>query len=153
MACILGNTSEIFFPKLDMHSDLINFASIYPSLLDQLEYEAVICNSDKEARNSMHLIQEKKYPVFLFKTDTSGEKLYEEFYTETEECTLDRFNSLGVISKKAIYSVKVINVIIGELKSLLEKSGTSKSDIIKWLKKYIPEFEHIETGNTLDNKM
>jgi FlaA1/EpsC-like NDP-sugar epimerase len=153
MACILGNTSEIFFPKLNMHLDLINFASIYPSLLDQLEYEAVICNSDKEARNSMHLIQEKKYPVYLFKTDTSGEKLYEEFYTETEEYALDRFNSLGVISKKAIYNVKVINVIIEELKSLLEKSGTSKSDIIKWLKKYIPEFEHIETGITLDNKM
>jgi FlaA1/EpsC-like NDP-sugar epimerase len=153
MACILGNTSEIFFPKLNMVQDLINFSNIYPTLLNEMEYEAIICNSEIEARNSMYLLKQKKYPVHLFKTDTSGEKLYEEFYTETESFSLDRFNALGVISKKAIYDLEEINSIISELLNLLEKPGVSKSDIVNWLKKYIPEFDHIETGLTLDNKM
>jgi len=153
MSCILGNNSEIFFPKLDMKNDLINFAKIYPLLLDEMNYEPVIYNSDKDARNAMNLINQNKYPVFLFKTDTSGEKLFEEFYTETEDYTLNRYISLGVISKKSIYEAKEMSIIIDELKALLAQPEIIKSDIVCWLKKYIPEFEHIETGLTLDKKM
>jgi FlaA1/EpsC-like NDP-sugar epimerase len=153
MACILGNTSEIFFPKLDKKRDLINFANIYPLLLNELQYKPLVCNSDKEARDSMHLLKAKKYPVYLFKTDTSGEKLYEEFYTDAEQYTLDKFNALGVISKRAIYDLEEFNLIIQELKRLFEKPNISKVEIIDWLEKYIPEFEHIETGLMLDNKM
>lgn len=153
MACVLGKTAEIFFPKLDMENDLINFASIYPPLLKGLGYEPFICSSDEEARNSMHLIKERKYPVFLFKTDTSGEKLYEEFYTDEEEFELNRYNALGVISKKGTYTTDQFNDIIQELNNLLLKNDTNKSDIVSWLKKYIPEFEHIETGLNLDTKM
>lgn len=153
MACILGNNSEIFFPKLDMRKDLINFASIYPVLLDSMNYEPVIYNSDNEARNNMSLIAQNKYPVYVFKTDTTGEKLFEEFYTETEEYTLKRYNSLGVITKKSSYTTHEMSSIMDELNALFAKSDVSKSDIVNWLKRYIPEFEHVETGLTLDKKM
>jgi FlaA1/EpsC-like NDP-sugar epimerase len=103
MACILGKTGEIFFPKLDMRKDLVNFAEIFPPLLNVFGYEPLICYSEKEARDSIHLIAEKKYPVFLFKTDTSGEKLYEEFYTNHEIIDLIRYKELGVISKTSTY--------------------------------------------------
>jgi FlaA1/EpsC-like NDP-sugar epimerase len=153
LACILGNTAEIFFPKLDMEKDLVNFADIFPPFLDKLGYQPFICQSEKEARENMHLLKEKKYPVYLFKTDTSGEKLYEEFYTETEHYSLERYHALGVISKKAVYNTTESGKIIDELKTLLAKTDTSKPEIVNWLKKYIPEFEHIETGLSLDKKM
>ena len=101
----------------------------------------------------MNLLKEKKYPIYLFNTDTSGEKLYEEFYTDDEYYELDKYNALGVISKKAKYSIIDFNKIIEDLKYLLLKEETAKPDIITWLKKYIPEFQHIETGKKLDNKM
>jgi len=153
MACILGNTAEIFFPKLDMKNDLINFADIFTPLLNELGYEPFICHSEVEARTHMYLMREKKYPVYLFKTDTSGEKLYEEFYTDEEQIFTDRFAALGVISKEASYNSLEFGGIIDELKIVLSKPDTSKSDIVLWLKKYIPEFEHIETGLSLDKKM
>lgn len=153
LACILGATSEIFFPKLDMKTDLIRFADIFPLLLTKLGYEAHICHSEEEARGAMHLLSHGKYPVFLFATDTSGEKLYEEFYTEEEIFSLERYQALGVISKKAKYSIVEMDQIILELKQLLNRDKTAKSDIVEWMQKYIPEFEHIETGLSLDKKM
>jgi FlaA1/EpsC-like NDP-sugar epimerase len=153
LACILGNSKEIFFPKLDMENDLINFADIFPSLLKELGFEPLIFESDQKARESIHLIAEGKYPVFVFKTDTSGEKLYEEFYTDDESIAMDRFNALGVISKEPIYSTQKFGQIFEELNKLLDKEQLQKNEIVIWLKKYIPEFEHIETGMGLDKKM
>jgi FlaA1/EpsC-like NDP-sugar epimerase len=153
MACILGKTAEIFFPKLDMRKDLVNFADIYPALLHELGYEPYICSSEEEARRKVWMIREKKYPVFLFRTDTSGEKLYEEFYTEEENYILDRYNALGVIKKAPSYNVQAFDSIITELRQLLAKQKTTKADVVQWLSKYIPEFKHIETGFGLDRKM
>lgn len=153
MACILGNTAEIFFPKLDMRNDLVNFSEIYPFLLSELGYEAFVCDTEEEAKQNMHLIKEKKYPVYLFKTSTSGEKLYEEFYTDDEKYTLDRFHALGVISKCASFNIEEFDKVIKELEQLLAASDTRKIDIVRWLTQYIPEFKHIETGVGLDKRM
>jgi FlaA1/EpsC-like NDP-sugar epimerase len=153
LACILGNTAEIFFPKLDMKNDLVNFADIFPAILKEKGYQPFICSSEEEAKNSMGLLKENKYPVYLFKTDTSGEKLYEEFYTDDEQYSLDRFTALGVITKKPTYSIFQFDQIIQELRDIFDKPDTTKADIVLWLKKYIPEFEHVETGLSLDKKM
>jgi FlaA1/EpsC-like NDP-sugar epimerase len=153
LACIMGNSREIFFPKLDMENDLINFADIFPPLLKELGFEPVVLDSDQKARASTHMINEGKYPVFVFKTDTSGEKLFEEFYTDDESFDLGRFNALGVISKEPTYTTKTFGEIFKELYMLLDKEKLQKHEIVAWLKKYIPEFEHIETGMGLDKKM
>ncbi|MES2372514.1 MAG: polysaccharide biosynthesis protein [Bacteroidota bacterium] len=153
MACILGNSAEIFFPKLEMQKDLINFVDFVAPLLKEFGYEPLICQTEWEARNSMHKIKEGKYPVYLFKTDTSGEKLYEEFYTDEEAYKLNKFEALGVIEKKPPYEIAAFDTIINELEHLLAKEETVKSDIVSWLHKYIPEFEHVETGLSLDKKM
>lgn len=153
LACILGKTAEIFFPKLDMQNDLINFADIFTPLLNSFGYEPYICNSEEEAKRCIELINKKKYPVYLFKTDTSGEKLYEEFYTDNENYNLEKFHSLGVISKTVSYNISQINCILDELKNLFKNDDTTKDHIVSFLCKYIPEFSHIETGKSLDKKM
>jgi FlaA1/EpsC-like NDP-sugar epimerase len=153
MACVLSKTAEIFFPKLDMVKDLLNFADFVTPLLAEFGYVPLVCGSDKEARECVFLIKEGKYPVYFFQTDTSGEKLFEEFFTDDEVCSLDRYQALGVISKKAIYTSDDFQKIISGLRTLLNRPDNTKADIIQWLKKYIPEFNHIETGLGLDKKM
>ncbi|WP_373495717.1 UDP-N-acetylglucosamine 4,6-dehydratase [Aquiflexum sp.] len=153
MACILGKNREIFFPKLDMEKDLIKFADIFPVLLKHLGYEPVIFNSDSDARKNISLIKEGKYPVYVFETNTSGEKMFEEFYTDDEDFDLGKFNALGVLSKSPTYKTEQFDVIFKELYDLLENPKLEKSQIVSWLKKYIPEFQHIETGISLDKKM
>jgi FlaA1/EpsC-like NDP-sugar epimerase len=153
MACILGNNSEVFFPKLDMVNDLVNFADIYTPLLNVFGYIPIIVESEEKAKEYIIHSKKRRYPVFLFKSNTSGEKLYEEFYTNDESVELNKFKSLGFISKKAAYTKHEMDKIIFELKSVLEQDNISKIDIVNLLKKYITNFEHIETGIGLDSKM
>ena len=101
----------------------------------------------------MRIVEQNKYPVYLFKTDTSGEKLYEEFFTESEIYDMKKFNTLGVISKHSNYSHSDFNLIIAELENLLVKEDVTKLDIIHWLNNYVKDFRHIETGLGLDGKM
>lgn len=154
LACILGNSGQIFFPKLDFEKDLVNFKDIlYKLLKEKFSYEPFICVSAEEARDSMQLLKEGKYPVHLFKSDTSGEKLYEEFFTEEEILQMSLFDALGVINKEPTYTITDFNNIIQDLKELLGSPGVSKKDIVSWLRKYISDFDHIETGLNLDSKM
>jgi hypothetical protein len=152
LACIIGKSREIFFPKF-VHHDMINFVEFLEPLLHEHGYVPHYFASEKEAKASMHIIKEKKYPVYLFSTDTSGEKLYEEFYTETEIYDIQKFNALGVISKSSDTKLSDYRNIINELESLLSMSNISKAQIVNWLNKYITDFKHIETGLGLDEKM
>lgn len=153
MACILGRTGEIFFPKLDMQKDLIKFSDILPEFLKQEGFEPLYASSEQEARENVDKIENKKYPVYLFETNTSGEKLYEEFYTEDEDFYLDTFHALGVIKKRASYSLNEMNQLLDNLNRLFLEEQLSKSEIVNWLKSCIKDFDHIETGIGLDSKM
>lgn len=153
MACILGRSGEIFFPKLDMKKDLIKFSDILPEFLKQEGFEPLYASSEQEAKKNTDKIANKKYPVYLFETNTSGEKLYEEFYTEEEVCNLEKYNALGVISKGPTYSMENMSKCMNELEGLLKKSNLSKAEVVSWLKDKIENFEHNETGIGLDSKM
>lgn len=153
MACILGKNSDVFFPKLDMVNDLVNFSEIYGPLLNNFGFEPLIVDSEEIAKEKVSEMKMGKYPVFLFKSNTSGEKLFEEFYTDDENVELNKFNSLGYISKNATYSKDEMDIILNELKTILSFDNTTKKDIVNLLKKYITNFDHIETGLGLDSKM
>jgi FlaA1/EpsC-like NDP-sugar epimerase len=153
LACILGKSKEIFFPKLDMQNDLIKFADILPVFLASCNLKPLICESEEDAKANINKISEGYYPVYFFNTNTSGEKLYEEFYTDDEEFNLLRFQALGIITKEPTFSLVNMNQHINELDLLLGKEDLSKAEIITWLKDKIKEFEHIETGIGLDSKM
>lgn len=153
LACMLGNSGEIFFPKLD-EEEMTYFKEITEDFFKQSNREIVVCSSDKEAiEKSKNLQPLDPYPVYFFESDTSGEKLYEEFYTETDIVDQETFSSLGVIKNARKLPKAEIESTILELKKLMDSGNYDKSSIVELLQKYIPDFQHIETGKTLDQKM
>jgi len=155
MACILGKSGEIFFPKLDYDRDMKTFSEMAEKLLQELGYVPEYCSTEAEAKEKALRLNENStsYPVLFFKTDTSGEKKFEEFYTPGEEIDMDTFHNLGVIKNAKRKSIEEIQPIFDQLNSLFEDSAIGKADVVHLLKEILPGFRHIETGKSLDQKM
>lgn len=154
LSCILGENRAIFFPKLK-EAQMMTFDAIGTALLKEQGYEPLLCSSDEEAiEKAKNLCTgSNKYPVHYSISDTSGEKPYEEFVTDEETADYDRFSSLGVIEGKTIPDKKRVAELFAELYSAFSKEETSKEEIVTIIKNYLPNFEHIETGKSLDSKM
>ncbi len=153
LACFLGDSGEIFFPKLE-HEKLTNFKEITINFFNQLNREILVCKSENEAKNKSTTISKTDpYPVYFFESDTTGEKLFEEFITDKDEVDYIKFSSLGVIKNTEKISKSKIESIIFELKKLIDSENYTKSSIVNFLKQHIPNFQHIETGKSLDQKM
>lgn len=154
LSCLLGENREIFFPKLE-EAQMMTFDAIGTKLLHEYGYEILECSSDREAleramdlRNGSNL-----YPVHYAAADTSGEKSFEEFVTETETCDLERFSSLGVITGKEIPDQGKIEQLFKDLNGVFQKQGTTKEEVVEIMEAYLPNFAHSETGRSLDSKM
>ena len=113
--------------------------------------KCVNCNSDNKRVKNYIGYNKGKYPIYLFRTDTSGEKAYEEFYTEEENLDLNKYDYLGLIETNDI-EICFKNVI-NDFEKVFQKGISSKSSSVKVLNKYVPDFYHIETGKNLDQKM
>ncbi len=172
MASIMGESGDIFFPKLDEERDMIPFDQIALDLLKALGLTPDICQSEDEARQKALLLQylpsppplvsqspslplslSSPYPIYFFGSDTSGEKSFEEFFTEKEILDNDSFINLGVVKNSKKRSIREIDVIFDQLHQLFDSGNVTKSAIVDILKVYLPNFEHIETGKGLDSKM
>lgn len=153
LACMLGKSGEIFFPKLEKEEQ-VYFKTITEDFFKASNREIVICNSDKEAREKVqNLTESVPYPVYFFSSDTSGEKLYEEFYTDDDEIDLQLFESLGVIKNARKLPILDIEICVSDLQQLMNSGNYDKQAIVESLKKHLPDFHHIETGKSLDQKM
>lgn len=153
LACILGENRDIFFPKLE-NVQMMTFDAIGTELLKVHGYEVLECSSDAEAVDKAEDLKNggSLYPVHYTASDTSGEKPFEEFVTDAETVDMDRFSSLGVITGKQIPDKVQIEKLFIDLNKAFA-SETSKEEIVKILREYLPNFEHIETGKSLDSKM
>lgn len=154
LACLLGRNREIFFPKLN-ENQMMTFSSIADRFLHDLGYEVKYCASEEEARKfaAEMPMDTKEYPVYYFKSDTTGEKGYEEFYVPGEHLDLDRFKNLGVIDSVKPRSKNEVYSFLSELESILARDDTTKEIIVKALREYLPNFNHEEKGKNLDQKM
>jgi len=153
LTCILGNSGDIYFPKLT-ENQLVNFKSITEDFFNYLNKDIKICKSEKEAKEiALDLSDNSSYPVYFFKTDTSGEKLYEEFYTSEDEVNFDLYESIGVVTNSLKPSFSEMELTINEIETLFKREFYNKEDIIKIMNKILPNFNHIETGKSLDQKM
>ena len=151
LATFLGHSGSIFFPKLNFHKDQVFFKDIALDFLEHNGLAPVLVQSEEEAKAFDIKANPKKYPIYFFETDTSGEKTYEEFYTEKEDIEISQYNSLGFIkTKKEIISFEGVK---NDFDDVFDNPKSTKSDIIAVIKKYVLDFEHIETGKHLDQKM
>lgn len=154
LSCMLGNNREIFFPKLS-EEQVMSFDKIAEALLESQGYEVLKCDSDEDAIEKSVALKEgsKKYPVHFSVSDTSGEKAYEEFYTDEESVDMNRFSSLGVITGKDIPDKSGVEVLFNKLRTEFSGDAATKENVVAIIKEYLPNFEHIEKGKSLDSKM
>ena len=154
LACILGKSGEIFFPKLGEHQ-MMTFSDIAVKFLKSIDLIPQICASEEEAReNAAKLSPDSRaYPVYFFKSDTSGEKAFEEFFTPGEDIDNESYSSLGVIKNAPKKSLEEIAKTVSLLETLINQPGTTKESLVRALSLLVPTFEHIETGKNLDQKM
>lgn len=154
LACMLGNNREIFFPRLE-EEQMMTFDKIATAFLQENGFEVLECASDEEAIDKAEDLKKggHRYPVHYSGSNTSGEKAYEEFYTETENVDLNRLKALGIVTGKEIPNKEKVKVLFDELNNAFEKEETTKEEVVAIMKAYLPNFEHIETGKSLDSKM
>lgn len=154
LSCILGENRAIFFPKL-AEAQMMTFDAIGTELLKAHGYEVLECASDEEAIYKAEDLRKgsNQYPVHYAVSDTSGEKPFEEFVTDTETVDWERFSSLGVITGKDIPDKKKVAKLFKELNAAFDKKETTKEEVISIMRVYLSNFEHIETGRSLDSKM
>ncbi|MEZ8204489.1 UDP-N-acetylglucosamine 4,6-dehydratase [Vibrio splendidus] len=154
MSCIFGENRDIFFPKLSEALHLISFADIAVKYLEQRGYEPHLCESEDEARELAKILPSQgKWPCLFTSSDTTGEKDFEEFFTDKETLDMERFANLGIIKNDPLYQQELLNLFestIGQMKSDRE---WSKEQIVELFFTMIPDFGHKETGKYLDSKM
>jgi FlaA1/EpsC-like NDP-sugar epimerase len=155
LACALGKSGEIFFPKLEK-SQTVTFTDIAFSLLKELGYKPAIFDSSEQALIASEKLKagDLEYPVYISKSDTTGEKDNEIFYTDNETIDLNRYKSLGVITTdQDEFSAQRLTLLLQRLNELFSKERYKKADIVDILTSYLPNFAHLEKGKNLDGKM
>lgn len=154
MSCIFGENRDIFFPKLSEALHLITFADIAVKYLKQLGYEPHLCDNEDEARElAKTLPAQGKWPCLFTSSDTTGEKDFEEFFTDRETLDMARFENLGVIKNEPLYQQELLTLFEQQIASYKQEKAWTKEQIVELFHQMIPDFGHKETGKYLDSKM
>ena len=154
MSSIFGDNRDIFFPKLDQNLNLISFADIAVKYLAEIGYEPYLCTSEDEARDRVDkLISQKKWPCLFTGSDTTGEKDFEEFYTDNETLDMDRFQNFGIIKNEADFNSSKLDSFTKQIREMKLNLNWNKESIVSLFHTMIPNFGHKEIGKYLDSKM
>ena len=154
MSCIFGENRDIFFPKLSENLHLITFAEIAVKYLAEIGYEPYLCKDEDEARALIETLpQEGKWPCLFTSSNTTGEKDFEEFFTDKETLDMERFENLGVIKNELNIEEDKLNLFETKINALKTAKKWNKEEIVDLFFKMIPDFGHKETGKYLDSKM
>jgi FlaA1/EpsC-like NDP-sugar epimerase len=154
MSCIFGENRDIFFPKLSESLHLISFADIAIKYLNDKGFEPYLCNTEDEARELIKTLPEQgKWPCFFTKSDTTGEKDFEEFYTDKEVLDMGRFENFGIIKNEPEYDENQLNNFEDAISQLKSSMSWDKKSIVNEFFKMIPEFGYHDNGKYLDGKM
>jgi len=154
MSCIFGENRDIFFPKLSKALHLVSFSDIAIQYLKDKGFEPYLCNTEDEARELIKTLPEQgKWPCLFTKSDTTGEKDFEEFYTDKESLDMDRFENLGVIKNLPQYDENQLNNFEDTISQLKSSMSWDKKSIVNEFFKMIPKFGYHDNGKYLDGKM
>ncbi len=154
LACILGKNGEIFFPKLG-EEQMLTFSAICDEYVKTIGCQKKEFTTDEDAKKfaSDMAFDNKDYPVVYFKSDTTGEKAYEEFFVPGEKINMERFSALGVIEEVVKRPMAEIDTFFEEMENIFAEADFTKEEVVEAIKRFIPNFEHEEKGKNLDQKM
>lgn len=154
MSCLLGDNRDIFFPKLSEELHLITFADIAVRYLQNIGYEPYLCASEDQARELVKTLPDQgKWPCLFAASDTTGEKDFEEFFTDKEILDMQRFTNLGVIKNELIYDETKLALFENTIAQMKQSKQWTKQQVVELFHQMIPDFGHKETGKYLDGKM
>ena len=154
MSCIFGENRDIFFPKLNANLNLITFSEIALNYLNKKGLRPYLCKNENEAREfAKKLPHDALWPCLFLPSDTTGEKDFEEFYTEYETLDMDKFKNLGVIKNDLNFKEYKLEHFISVINNYQIKNKWNKENIVDLFHEMIPDFGHRETGKYLDGKM
>ncbi|MDD3324223.1 MAG: UDP-N-acetylglucosamine 4,6-dehydratase [Sulfurospirillaceae bacterium] len=154
MSCIFGENRDIFFPKLSVELHLITFADIAIKYLENVGYEPYLCKDEDEARRLARVLpQQGKWPCLFTCSDTTGEKDFEEFFTENETLDMTRFKNLGIIKNEPLFDEEKLDNFTKKIEKMKNDKSWTKEEIVTLFHEMIPNFGHKETGKYLDGKM
>ena len=154
MSCILGENRDIFFPKLNEVLHLISFSDIAVKYLKNNGFEPYLCKKEDEARKLIKTLPEQgKWPCLFIKSNTTGEKNFEEFYTDKEILDMDRFKNLGIIKNSPEFDDEKLNYFENSINNLKSSLSWTKPQILEQFFNLIPEFSYKDVGKYLDGKM
>lgn len=154
MSCIFGENRDIFFPKLSEALHLITFSQIAEKYLREVGYEPYACETEQQARELITTLPDKgKWPCLFTSSDTTGEKDFEEFFTDKEVLEMDKYESIGIIKNEANYDSELIRNFTTEIQAMKHRLHWTKEEVLLLFYKLIPGFQHKETGKYLDSKM
>ncbi|MAD74455.1 MAG: UDP-N-acetylglucosamine 4,6-dehydratase [Rheinheimera sp.] len=154
MSCIFGENRDIFFPKLSEALHLITFADIAVKYLEERGFEPVLCKTEDEARELVKTLPAQgKWPCLFTESDTTGEKDFEEFFTDSETLDMERFENLGIIKNDAIFEQALLSEFEERITQMKADKTWTKDEIVSLFFKMLPDFGHKETGKYLDGKM
>jgi FlaA1/EpsC-like NDP-sugar epimerase len=154
MSGLLGENRDIFFPKLSEELHLTTFSDIAVRYLDALGYEAVACATEDDARiRADELISQRRWPCYFFASDTTGEKDFEEFFTDSEILDMDRFANVGIVKNRLDYDPTLLDQFCREIAAFRANERWEKGLIVDLFNRMIPEFNHLDTGRYLDGRM
>ena len=154
MSCVFGDNRDIFFPKLSEKLHLISFADIAMKYLAEKGYESILCDDEDEARELAKTLPEQgKWPCLFTSSDTTGEKDFEEFFTDQETLDMTRFESLGIIKNEAEFDNQLLAEFEERIAGMKRDMVWNKKELVDLFHLMIPGFGHKETGKYLDGKM
>jgi FlaA1/EpsC-like NDP-sugar epimerase len=154
MSCIFGENRDIFFPKLSAELNLTSFSDIAIKYLKNLGFESYLCKDEDEARELAKILPpEGKYPCLFTSSDTTGEKDFEEFFTDSEILDMERFEHIGIIKNDSDFNDTLLEEFEESIQKMLNNRAWKKEQIVELFFKMIPDFGHKETGKFLEGKM
>jgi FlaA1/EpsC-like NDP-sugar epimerase len=158
-ASVLADSGDIVYPKLDEEKDMIPFDRVLKDMLDYMGLGCRVCSTTEEAKQAMvewgmgSGERGTGYPCEFFGSDTSGEKTFEEFYTDSDEKDETKFINLGVVKNSKKRTIDEVEGIFARLHEVFDKGNSTKADVVEVLSEYLPDFRHIEKGKGLDSRM
>jgi FlaA1/EpsC-like NDP-sugar epimerase len=154
LSAFFGNSREIFFPKLSDKLHLVSFADMAERYLESIGYEPFPCDSEEEARRRVkELAPQGRWPCYFFRTDTTGEKDFEEFYESTDDVDWERFHDVGVVRNDVPWEAWRLTQFEEGIRELRAAGEWTKTDLVELVDRTLGGFAHKETFKYLDERM